>query len=336
MLSSNFGRYESLHNHTVISDGAQTHQEVLKAAEKNGFGLISFTDHDILPRENDIRILQSFNSLVKWNIGIEISSNLPVELGSRAATLFHILGLDIDYTDKALREYCEHAEAARLERLTKTVSNLRQLGFDISLDRCLEIAGEGSAGSRHISRALLENDTNITKFEALAYELKQKSADDENMAHNFARLMQKVNSGTGHPYVRELLLSDDAYISGVYVPYTFGLAMDETVELIRNAGGVAVIAHWPTVKHVLTSDHLEKIAAEKRVDGLELRSVYNVDPEEVSKNQTYIQNVIGKYGLLGTFGVDGHDKSDFTDFIQNINDPSSTIGQWQKITNFNL
>jgi len=43
--------YESLHNHTSISNGAQTHLEVLEIAEKYGFGTIAFTDHDTLPNE---------------------------------------------------------------------------------------------------------------------------------------------------------------------------------------------------------------------------------------------------------------------------------------------
>ena len=56
--------YESLHNHTNISDGKENHLEVLETAEKNNFGIIAFTDHDILPDKAILAQLKGYEGPV--------------------------------------------------------------------------------------------------------------------------------------------------------------------------------------------------------------------------------------------------------------------------------
>ena len=58
--------YESLHNHTVASDGSQTYLEVLQVAEELGFGTVAFTDHDTLPDDDALRQLAFYDGPVKW------------------------------------------------------------------------------------------------------------------------------------------------------------------------------------------------------------------------------------------------------------------------------
>jgi predicted metal-dependent phosphoesterase TrpH len=41
---------QSLHTHTVDSDVEATHQQVLEAAEANGFGTVAFTDLDTVAK----------------------------------------------------------------------------------------------------------------------------------------------------------------------------------------------------------------------------------------------------------------------------------------------
>jgi predicted metal-dependent phosphoesterase TrpH len=73
--------YESLHNHTVLSDGAQTHLEMLATAEQAGFGVVAFTDHDVLPDAGVLADLRAYDGLVDWTVGVELSAGLPTELG---------------------------------------------------------------------------------------------------------------------------------------------------------------------------------------------------------------------------------------------------------------
>ena len=116
--SSNFMlNYESLHNHTTISDGRQTYAEVLATGEANGFGVMAFTDHDILPSPADLQKLREYQGPVKWLLGCEISSGLPKELGGGPASMFHILGLFTDPTYQPLLDHSKLALAARSERM---------------------------------------------------------------------------------------------------------------------------------------------------------------------------------------------------------------------------
>ncbi len=321
--------YESLHNHTVISDGQLTHLEVLDAAQAAGFGLISFTDHDILPRQQDLEALQTYTGPVNWNVGIEITSGLPIELGGGAASLFHILGLDIDRTDEALVEYCGLAKDARLERLERTVRNLQGIGFNISLDECTALAGEGSVGTPHITRAVIKDADNMRRMEAIAEDMRSKARTNPELQDKYDEMMLKVRNGHRHPYIRDLFLSDDPYIPDVYVPYLYYLDMDKSVELIRNAGGVAVMAHYPTVREEITAEHLEQIAASRRIDGLELRSVYDSGP--VSEDIRFLSDMASRHDLLQTVGVDSHDPDDFQKFVEIDGAVDLTIGQWARL-----
>jgi hypothetical protein len=324
-------QFESLHNHTVISDGQLTHTELLHAAENAGFGLISFTDHDILPRDKDLESLKDYDGPVDWNVGIEISSGLPHELGGGPATLFHILGLRIDHTNQSLRSYCDDAATARLDRLERTVRNLQSVGFNIDLDECLKNAGEGAPATPHISRALLRDTDNMRRLEAIAEDMKQKSVNDPELAKKYQTMMLKVKTGQRHPYVRDLLFGDSAYVPDVYVPYEFSLEMDKTVKLIRAAGGLAIIAHWPSIREVITESHVTKVAAEQRIDGLELRTIYNANPT-IETDIAFLKDVATEHNLLTTVGVDAHEPDDFTKFTEIPGAAEMSVGQWSRIS----
>lgn len=323
-------RLESLHNHTVISDGQLTHVQALVAAEQSGFGVVSFTDHDILPRDTDLQSLRDYDGPVDWNIGIEISSGLPQELGGGPATLFHILGLRIDHTNPKLRAYCQTAMTARLDRLERTVENLQSAGFTIDLDECLENAGEGTPATPHISRALIRHEDNMRRFETIAEDMRQKSVDNPELARKYGRMMLKITTGQRHPYVRYLLFSDDAYVPGIYVPYEFSLEMDKVVSLIRAAGGLAIIAHWPSIREVINEGHLANIASQRRVDGFELRTIYDANPT-LETDMGFLKSLAAENNLITTVGVDAHEPDDFTKFTEIPGASEMSIGQWSRI-----
>src|SRR6266851_2433871 len=133
--------YESLHNHTTASDGLQSYLEVLATAEANRLGVMAFTDHDMLPTERDLQVLKEYTGPVKWLVGCEISSGLPVELGRGPSSSTHILGLFTDPTNRPLREHCAKALVARNERMEKIVANLKGIGLTITVEDALQAAG---------------------------------------------------------------------------------------------------------------------------------------------------------------------------------------------------
>lgn len=326
-------RFESLHTHTVISDGQQTHTEVLATAQQHGFGRIVFTDHDILPRKKDLKMLNAYNGPVRWEIGIEVSSGWPKEKGGGAANLFHILALNIDPTDAKLNEYCQTAMEARLERMKRTVDNLRSAGFELSLDRCLKLAGEGSAATPHLVRALFEQEGNVRLLENLTKQMASEAETDSEVKKQYEALKERQQVQGLKPLPYLLLLSDSAYVPGIYVPYLYSLDMDASVKMIRNAGGVAVLAHWPTVRSTIDERFLEELVSADRLDGLEIRSGFTAS-NSIESDSWFLSELADKYRLLKTIGIDSHEEDDFANFVQIPGAAEQTIGLWQAVVDY--
>lgn len=317
--------YESLHNHTTASDGNQTYAEVLKTAEANGFGVMAFTDHDMLPSAEDLVKLRSYSGPVKWLIGCEISSGLPHELGGGATSMLHILGLFTDPTNMALLDHCAKAGIARNERMERIVANLKGLGFKISVDDCLEASGGESVGRPHIVKALNmhpENEEIIAKIKA---DMAAAAVSDPTVAMDYMRMLERSESD--YPY--RLFLSDDAFIPNIYVDYLYSIDLDESVKLIRDAGGIAILAHWPTISKRINSLLLEQLLREKRLDGLELRSGFF--DGQVDRAERDLIAMADRTGCITTYGIDGHREVDIEKYGRDTTLANKSMGETAKI-----
>ena len=292
--------YESLHNHTTASDGPVDYLELLRVAETNGYGVMAMTDHDVLPSQEDLAKLKAYDGPVKWLAGVELSSGLPHELGGGPAQLFHILGLFVDPTNEALITHCTKAVAARNDRMEKMVTNLRLIGFDITAEDCLADSGGEAVGRRNISRALERSPRYEKVMDRLRNQMAEEAKEDPQVAMAYMRMLD--GPIRDHPY--RLFLSDDAYLDNVYVDYSFWADMDESVKLIREAGGVAILAHWPTISDEIPLEMLEGFIREGRLDGIELRTgVVEDEKERVEQELTALAE---RTGCATTIGIDGH------------------------------
>ena len=106
------------------------------------------TLHD-RPRQQEVALIS----------GIEFSTDLPFNE-------IHILGYYIDVNHPTLTQQLKLLAADRLRRAESMVSKLNQLGYRISFERVLAIAGGASAvGRPHVAAALLEAGYFITMAE---------------------------------------------------------------------------------------------------------------------------------------------------------------------------
>ena len=129
--------YQTLHSHTVVSDGKINYEQALDTCVKNKIGVIAFTDHDALPGEKELKELEDLkNHEVEYVIGIELSSGFPKEIGG-TGSLFHIVGLFVDPHNKPLLDYTKTLEESRRVRTQVTITNLQKVGFNISFDDVL-------------------------------------------------------------------------------------------------------------------------------------------------------------------------------------------------------
>lgn len=128
-----------------------------------------------------------------------------VELSAARDELsIHILGYFIDPTDSELISRLDALRVARVRRAESIVAALRDAGYDISLDEVLALSQGGAVGRTHVARTLVS------------------AGHASDVSDAFERLV-----GRGKPYYRP---------KDVMSPQA-------AIELITDAGGLAVLAH---------------------------------------------------------------------------------------------
>lgn len=319
---------ESLHTHTTLSDGKMTHREMFELAQSLGLSVVAFTDHDAVPPAEIMTELEALRDRsTKWVIGVEMTADLPKELAPASATM-HIIGLFVDPKNEALLRHCHLAQEARVRRMKKIVENLQALGYKITDEDCFEMSGGESVGRPHIVRALAKYPENNLVTERIRLEM---AADmDPAVQVRYTQMMERGE--TQYPYV--LFLSPTAYRKG-YVEHDYMPDLDEAVAIIRGAGGVAVIAHYNTVRSKMPLAVFDKLLTEKRIDGAEvvygLRE-YGTDGEKaILEEKARLREVIERNGALALGGSDAHTREDLEYYVANDWFSNETIGFTAKV-----
>ena len=172
----------------------------------------------------------------------------------------HLLGYFLNQDGLSpFRDWVLELQASRRERNVRLVARLRELGFDINLEE-VEARGRGMTGRPH-----------------------------------FAQVM--VAKG----YVRDLRQAFDDYLDESAIAYVYRQEpqFNEGVERIRNAGGIASLAH-----PVRVNGDLPTLMPELCGWGLNALEAYHSD-HSPADTQLYLE-LARKYGLLVTGGSDFH------------------------------
>lgn len=308
-------KYQSLHAHTTNSDGQHTPIELLNLAMKYNVDALAYTDHDSILSQKQIKEIQNFTD-VRWISGIEISSGWPLDLGGGISSLFHIVGLFVDYNNKNLLDYCKLAQQARIERMDKMVKNLKELGFNITQEDCLKQSGGESVARPHIVKALLSKEENISIINKIKKDMEQAAKIDPEINTKYS----KLNEIPFEKYPYTLFLSNDSFINNVYVDYLYYLDFDQTVKLIRQAGGVAILAHYSSVSEKISPDILEEYIISKRLDGIE--TVFGLEAFGTPQQETMLltmgitKNIVNKLHCIESGGADIHTTKQFEDMLK--------------------
>ncbi len=321
---------QTLHCHTTTSDGEMSHLEILDFAEKLGISTVAFTDHDSVPNKKTITLLNK-NHKTKWIIGIEISSGLPKELKNQKHDLFHIVGLFVNPLNKNLLKHCKKVKEARIIRMQKTIKNLNKLNFKITEKECIKIADDGVVGRPHIAKILLSKKYNHKIIEKYKRKMEMDAKKDKQLLVKYNKM---IVQGFKH-YLFDLFLTSDSYIPNIYVDINYIVDMDKSVQLIRDAGGLAILAHYSSVKDKINYKMFEQIIKHNRLDGAEtiyaLWTHKTIQKKEYAKDEKFVAKIIKKYNKIASGGVDAHKKQDFLDFINSNNYAKQTTGMIEKI-----
>jgi len=197
------------------------------------------------------------------SLGLEVVP--AVELGAWLDGVgeIHLLGYFIDIKNKTLRDRLAWLRDERRSRGRKIVERLKDMGVSISVEQVEKIAKVGSVGRPHIARALVENGHVASMKEAFERYLKS----------------------TGPAYVKRELLN-----------------ADEAIGLVREAAGVAVLAHPCTLGR--KDRELPWVLQSLMAMGLEGIEVFY--SQHTSEQVQLYEELARRFGLLMTGGSDFH------------------------------
>jgi predicted metal-dependent phosphoesterase TrpH len=186
-----------LHCHSIVSDGTLTPAALAQRAKANGVDLWALTDHDEIDGIAEARRAADAVGL-RFIAGVEISITW-------SGKTVHIVGLDVDEQDPALRAGLASVRGGRERRGREIAEDLARAGIHGAFEGAMQHAGNPEMlGRTHFARFLVESGVRPT------------------VADVFKHYLVEGKPG--------------------YVPHRWG-ALEQAVGWIRGAGGRAVIAH---------------------------------------------------------------------------------------------
>jgi predicted metal-dependent phosphoesterase TrpH len=211
-LSSILSSMIDLHTHSRASDGSLNPHELIREAAHRGLRAIALTDHDT------IKGLDEAKDEARRQ-GILFVPGIEIEIEHQGAGEFHLLGLGIGRPSPAFREAVAGLSRRRELRNREILERMHEMGVDATWEELLALArgnetqdggtGSGEDAGRSLGRP---------HFAALLV----KRGIVKNQEQAFARYLKE-----GKPF---------------YVPKT-GLEFDLAAALIRESGGIPVLAH---------------------------------------------------------------------------------------------
>lgn len=175
----------------------------------------------------------------------------------------HILGYFIDWQNGPFLKKLDEITGVRKERAVNILKKLRKHGVDVSERELFELSGPGCVGRLHIAHLLVRKGAVRSIQEA------------------FSRYI-----GNNAPcYVKK-----------------FKLLPKETVKMIKDIGGAAILAH-PKLSYI-KDKCTEDIVRELIKDGIQGLEVYHSD--HTKKDEDGFKALAEKYNLLMTGGSDCH------------------------------
>ncbi|TDX53301.1 PHP domain-containing protein [Orenia marismortui] len=197
--------------------------------------------------------------------GIELAEKLDIELvpgiemnTDYENTEIHVLGYYIDYKDQKFIDKLASLKEARYNRIKRIVGKLNDLGLVIDFEEVKKNADGGALGRPHVAQIMLDKG-----------------------------------------YVEEWSEAFDKYIAKGAPAYVERkkLTPQEAIQLIKEFGGIPVVAHPVLIER----DELLEQLIEWGVEGIE---VYHTEQDE-EDSKRYLE-FAQKNGLLITGGSDCH------------------------------
>ena len=251
-----------LQSHSTQSDGSLAPAEVVAQAAAAGVELLALTDHDTVAG-----VPEALAAAREHGLRLSPAAELSSVHGEHED--LHVLGYELDPSDPGLLAALEDFRADRVRRIHAMADRLRELGF--ALDDS-SFAARESLGRPHLADAVLAHPDNAE------------------------RLAREGISGKKELFPPYLVPGAAAYVARSRP------TVEEAIEVIHAAGGVAVWAHpfWDIEDpgHVLAT--VRRFAA-RGLDGVEC-----FYPEHSAEQALLLHDECEARGLLSTGSADFH------------------------------
>ncbi len=251
-----------LHTHSNISDGTLSPEQLVHAAIEKGIHTLALTDHDTM--DGLVLAQQAVeNNALKIISGVEISSQWS-RPSTKKSYGVHVVALNMQ-NPAPLNKLLEQQKIIRAERAKQICDLLTPLiGEDIYLDVIAKVDSIPDRITRtHIAKTLVEK----------GYVSRPQQAFDK--------------------YIKE---GKKAYVK------FDGLGLQETIEVIHQSGGFAVLAH-PTRYDLSATNirYLIEIFSKFGGDAVELPPAI-----EPASTRQMVDRMIAEYNLKVSVGSDFH------------------------------
>lgn len=220
--------------------------------------------------------------------------NLPLQLidGIEISTLWsnkdiHVVGLNLDIHHPDLVELIKNQEARRDARAIKMAERLEKAGYEGALEGAKALAGDGTLTRAHFGKWLVDE------------------GHAKTMQAVFKKFLTRNNIG--------------------YVPPDW-CTIEEAVNVIHKAGGVAVLAHPGRYK--LTAKWIKRLLAafvEAKGDAMEVAL-----PQQGVQERRVLADYAIQFELEASQGSDFHYSSPWTELGRNLWLPEGVVPVWQK------
>ncbi len=262
-----------LHVHTYFSsDGDLSPEEIAKLACEAELAAIAVADHDTVAGVEESE---------RWCTRHGIRLIPCVEISSQyQSRVLHLLAYFVELQSNTLLAMLDQIQQWELQRVQMYVDKLTtSWGFQVTMDEVLVLSPHGIPKLALIAKAIMMNGKNQGDVRLTPYEYGERA---NQPFHNF--FLDYMN--TGQP---------------AYVPPSGSLSISEVISLVKECGGIPVLAHPGASLLSHAREEVLNDLVRWGLAGLEVSSSYH-NLEEEAWYKAYAEHK----GLLITAGSDFH------------------------------
>lgn len=259
-----------LHIHTNKSDGLLSPKEIIDEAKRKQVQTIAIADHDTVDAYTDEVYNYAKDNEIELITAVEISTKTK-KCG------IHVLGYNIDTSNKYLNESLKKIRNARHDYLYNVANKLNEMNYILNINKLDMIEAVTKA---HIAMDIISNKTN-----------------EKQLLKQFGHIPSKGE-------FIETIMNENcpAYVKKETV------TPKEAAEIIRKAGGKVVLAHPVAYVHEdnLTMNEILEIINDMKADGLEANYIYTDRNNNIVNEIEKWNKFAEENHLFVTIGSDFH------------------------------